>query len=217
MKHVKSYSSFAVAFRNLSLSLLALLSACGLGTHDIPRFGIGGHYQQGKEQFLRGRGGNMDKAVAGLEAVVRENPAYRDSLALLARAYYNQGRYQDAFMVVQRALALKKDDEIAWIVLGLSQLRLGQDQKGLESLKGGITLLARASKNGYLGYEDWDSKGTVRTALRRTVLLATKGLDEKQALIVATERLLSRIDDEENFQRVDVRIQERRDQGGDDE
>jgi hypothetical protein len=56
----------------------------------------------------------------------------------------------------------------------------------------------------------------VRVALRRTVLLATKRLDEKQDLIQATERLLARIDDEENFQIVDSRIQERRDQGGSD-
>jgi hypothetical protein len=48
------------------------------------------------------------------------------------------------------------------------------------------------------------------------VLFATKGLDEKQDLIQATERLLARIDDEENFQIVDSRIQERSDQEGSD-
>ncbi len=159
----------------------------------------------------------MDKAIAGLESVVGEDPTYRDSLTLLARAYYNQGRYQDAFLIVQRALALNKEDEIAWVVLGLTQLRLGENEKGMETLKGGITLLARASKNGYLGYEDWDSQGRVRAALRRAVLFASKGLAEKQNLIDSTERLLYRVDDEEHFQRRDVRFQERRDWGGPDD
>ncbi len=96
-------------------------------------------------------------------------------------------------------------------------MRLGQDEKGLESLKGGITLLARESRNGYLGYEDWDLNGLVRTAMRRTVLLVAKGLEEKQNLMAATERLLIRIDDEEHFQRRDVKFQERKDRGGPDD
>jgi tetratricopeptide (TPR) repeat protein len=158
----------------------------------------------------------MDKAIVGLESVVTEDPTYKDSLTLLARAYYNRQRYQDAFLIVQRALAVNKKDEIGWLVLGLAQLRRGQNESGMVSLKGGITLLGQSSKAGYRGYQDWDSKGNVRVALRRTVLLATKGLDEKQDLIQATERLLARIDDEENFQIVDSRIQERRDQGGSD-
>ena len=206
----------AIVFRFFALSLLGLLSACALASHDIPRFGIGARYQQGKDQFLRGRGGNMDKAIAGLESVVTEDPAYRDSLTLLARAYYNRQRYEEAFLILQRALAVSKEDEIAWLVLGLTQLHLGQNESAIESLKGGITLLARSSKAGYRGYEDWDSAGNVRVALRRAVLFATKGLDEKQDLIQATERLLARIDDEENFQIVDSRIQERSDQEGSD-
>jgi tetratricopeptide (TPR) repeat protein len=216
MNTARNSQCVAIVFRLFALSLLALLSACALGSHDIPRFGIGGRYQQGKDQFLRGRGGNMDKAIAGLESVVTEDPAYKDSLTLLARAYYNRQRYKDAFLILQRALAVNKEDEIAWLVLGLTQLHLGQDESGMESLKGGITLLARSAKTGYRGYEDWDTKGNVRVALRRIVLLAMKGSDEKQDLIQATERLLARIDDEENFQIVDSRIQERRDQGGSD-
>ena len=214
MKTARNSHGVAIVFRLFTLSLLGLLSACALASHEIPRFGINGRYQQGKDQFLRGRGGNMDKAIAGLESVVTEDPAYRDSLTLLARAYYKRQRYKDAFLILQRALALNKDDEIAWLVLGLTQLHLGQNESGMESLKGGITLLARSSKAGYRGYEDWDTKGNVSVALRRIAFLAMKGSDEKQDLIQATERLLARIDDEENFQIVDGRIQERRDQGG---
>src|SRR5207249_3968128 len=45
------------------------LSSCGLFSHDIPRFGIGGRYNEGREQFTRGCGGDMDRAVSALEPV----------------------------------------------------------------------------------------------------------------------------------------------------
>lgn len=210
---IKASMSMVKFFHAAVVSLVVLAACGGLGTHRIPRVGIAGHYQEGKEQFLRGRGGNMDWAVSSLEKVVAQDPSYRDSLTLLSRAYYKQGRYQDAYLILQRALTLNKEDEIAWLVLGLTQFRLGQDEKGLESLKGGITLMSKVSKEGYRGYLDWDSKRQVSTALRRSVILATKGLEEKPNLLQTVESLLTRIDEEENFQRVDSKVQERRGQG----
>lgn len=58
--------------------------------------------------------------------------------------------------------------------------------------------------NGYRDYPDWDRNGLVRTATRRTVLLATKGLDEKEALLTSAENLLFRMDEEENYQRQEL-------------
>ena len=174
-----------------------LISGC---LDSIPRFGVGGHYLGGKEQFLRGRGGNMDRAIKELEYVVQEDPTYKNSLTLLGRAYYRRGRYEDGRQVLKRALAVNKKDEIAWISLALAQLRLGEDESGLETLKGGITLLSQVSVEGYLGYPEWDFKHLVRRSIRRTAFLAVKGLDEKRKLITAAETLLIRIDDEESFQ-----------------
>jgi tetratricopeptide (TPR) repeat protein len=139
----------------------------------------------------------MDKAIASLEAVARENPLYEDTLTLLGRAYYRRERFQDAFQILQRAVKINQNDEIAWVALGLTQLRLGLNNDGLESLKGGLTLLSRAMKDGYKGYQLWDYQGTVRGALRRSALLAAKGLEAKNDLIRTTELLLTRIDDEE--------------------
>jgi Tfp pilus assembly protein PilF len=175
----------------------------------MSRFGIGGHYLGGKEQFLQGRKGNMDRAIRELESVVREDPTYKDSLTLLGRAYYRKGRFEDAKQVLTRALAVNKEDAIAWVALALTQLRLGEDQKGLETFKGAITLLSKVSVAGYRGYPDWDSNHHVRSSIRRTVFLAKKGLDEKKKLIRTVETLLVRIDDEENFQRIDTARSER--------
>ncbi|MBI1910340.1 MAG: tetratricopeptide repeat protein [Deltaproteobacteria bacterium] len=183
------------ALRSLLLALgFLLLSSC---THAIPRFGTGGRYAEGRAEVTKSHGGNIDRAIESLEAVVRQDPTYRDSLTLLARAYYKKGRYGDARQILTRAVRLNKDDEIAWLALGLAQMRLGEDQQGLETVKGALTLLGRAMRDGYREYPEWDPNRVVRTSLRRAVLMAAKGLEEKNDLVRSLEVLLDRIDDEE--------------------
>lgn len=175
--------------------LLAGLSGCW----RPGGIGVGGNYNDallelGKTQ----RGGNVNKAIVHLEYVVRRNPKYLDSLTQLGRAYYYAGRYGSAFEVVKRALALNREDEIGWLVLGLTQIQRGQDEAGLASFKGGLTLLAKATQNGYkdLPEEFWDSRGVVRRALRRSISLARKGVGEKRRIVQSGELLLHRIDRE---------------------
>ena len=191
------------------VSAVALLSFSLGCNHWVPRFGVGGRYEEGIEQFLRGRGGDMDTAVTALEYVVSQDPTYKKSLTYLGRAYYKKGRYQDAFAVLQRALAVDKEDEMAWIALGLTQLRLGQNDKGIESLKGGITLANKVMVDGYHNFLYWDTRGLIHASMRRSAFLITKGPDEKDSIIQNTDRLLGLIDDEENFQR-NTRIQTNR-------
>ena len=170
-------------------------------SNTLPRFGLGGRYEEGKDQFFRGRGGDMDKAVASLEYVVSQDPTYKNSLTYLGRAYCRKERYQDAYAILQRAVAVNKDDEIAWLALGLTQLRLGQNEKGIETLKGGITLASKVLVEGYHHYDRWDIRGNIRTVIRRCAFYLTKGVEEKENIIQSTERLLALIDDEENAQK----------------
>lgn len=188
------------------LSLVLVSLACN---HAIPRFGVGGRYEEGKEQFLRGRGGDMDTAVTALETVVSQDPTYKDSLTYLGRAYYNKGRYQDAFAILQRALQVNRDDEVAWIAFGLAQLRLGQNDAGMESLKGGITLASKVMVDGYQNFLYFDTRGVIKAQIRRSAFLITKGIEEKNNIISSTDRLLALVDDEVNFQR-NTRIQNTR-------
>jgi tetratricopeptide (TPR) repeat protein len=143
----------------------------------------------------------MDKAVAALEYVVSRDPTYKDSLTYLGRAYYRKGRYQDAYAILQRALAVNKDDEIAWIALGVTMLRLGHTEKALETLKGGVTLASKVMVENYRNYPYWDLRGSVRSAIRRTAFVVMKGPEEKENIIQATDRLLAAIDEEENVQK----------------
>lgn len=198
-----SYRSKLVAVMFLVGFLFSCTSA------SIPRFGIGGRYEEGRSEFLRGRGGDMDRAVAALEYVVSQDPTYKQSLTYLGRAYYRKGRYQDAFAVLQRALAVDKEDELAWLALGVTQLRLNQNEKGIESLKGGLTLANKVWVDGYHNYRFWDSRGVVRASLRRSAFLLTKGVEEKDNIIQNTDRLLALVDEEENYQK-NTRLQSER-------
>ena len=170
-------------------------------SNTLPKFGVGGRYEEGKDQFFRGRGGDMDKAVVSLEYVVSQDPTYKHSLTYLERAYYRKERYKDAYVILQRAVVVNKDDEIAWLALGVTELRLGQNEKGIETLKGGVTLASKVLVEGYHNHDRWDLRGTVRASVRRSAFYLTKGVEEKENIIQSTERLLAQIDDEENAQK----------------
>ena len=180
----------------LKVMVLALVAAGLAGCWRPAGIGVGGKYIDGVNELSKSRrGGDPRKAIVNLQYVVTRDPTYLDSLTQLGRAYYHAGRYTAALEVLKRALAVNKNDEIAWLVLGLTQFQRGEDEQGLASYKGGLTLLARATRDGYRDFtaEFWDLKGTVRRALRRNISLAREGMRRKSALIVAGEDLLHRI------------------------
>jgi tetratricopeptide (TPR) repeat protein len=180
-----------------ALTLTVVLGFVAACSQPKLYFGVGGKYNQAMIELGRGRGGNIDLAIVNLEEIARKDPTYRDTLTQLGRAYYRKGRHQDAYLILQRALAINKEDEIAWLVLGITQLQLGQDEAGLEVLKGGLTLMTKVNGDGYRGYDKWDRAGKVRTSVRRAVLEALKGLQEKEKLIRSVEVVLAAVDNED--------------------
>jgi tetratricopeptide (TPR) repeat protein len=166
--------------------------------------GIGGKYNEGKYELIRRVGGNMDKAIDRFESIAKEDPTYKDSLTQLGKAYYKKGRYQDAHAILQRALALNGKDELAWLIFGITQLRLRDDAKGLETLRSGLTLFSKVTADGsYRGYKPWDINDRVKTATRRAVFAAVKGLESREELIRSVEDVLSAVDDEEFYQTIE--------------
>ena len=213
-----------VRFRHVTWGLLgavvvsSILVASLSGCWRPAGIGVGGNYNDALLELGKTpRGGDVKKAIGHLEYVVRRNPKYKDSLTQLGRAYYYAGRYGSAFEVLKRAVALNREDEIGWIVLGLTQMQQGDDEAGLASFKGGLTLLVRATKEGYKEIPDefWDTRGIVRRGLRRSISLARKGIGEKRRIIQSGELLLHRVDrelyDAEEDQRLDEYLESRRD------
>jgi tetratricopeptide (TPR) repeat protein len=187
-------------FMGSCFAVITFLAAASC-SNTLPRFGVGGKYEEGKDQFLRGRGGDMDTAVVAFEYVVSRDPMYKNSLTYLGRAYYRKERYKDAYAILQRAVAINQEDEVAWLALGVTELRLGQNEKGIETLKGGVTMASKVLVEGYQNYERWDIRGVVRGAVRRCAFNITKGVEAKDSIIQSTDRLLTLIDDELNFQK----------------
>jgi len=168
VKHLSLFGSGLI----LGLIVAILASGC----IRLPAIGKAGKYRTAKRELAKPRGAGANTAASLLEAIVKENPFYRDTLTLLGRAYYQQRRYQDALQLLQRAVLVNKEDEIAWLLLGLTQLRLGDNQQGLESLKGGLSLLyVKATKYGYRGYESWDVNKLVQSSIRRAIFQVQKG------------------------------------------
>ena len=211
VKHVSLFGSGLIL--GLIVSLLA--SGCSFLDLRLPALGKAGKYRTAKRDLAKPRGTGASTAVPLLEAIVKKDPFYRDTLTLLGRAYYQQRRYSAALQILQRAVLVNKEDEIAWLLLGLTQLRLGNDQKGLESFRGGLSLLnAKATKYGYRGYESWDVNKLVQSSIRRAIFQVQKGgLDNKQTLIRSGELILTRIELEEYFQEGDKAVEEQMEAG----
>ena len=203
-------------FHNSRLPVVGLLllilgwqfvSACSKPDWFVGR---SGQYNEGKYEIIRRVGGNMDKAIDNFEAIASEDPTYRNTLTLLGRAYYKKGRYPDAHLILQRAVRLRNDDELAWLLFGITQLRLGDNDRGLESVRGGLTLFSRATAdNKYRGYDVWDPADRVKIAGRRAVFIALKGLEQKDDLIRSVESVLSAVEDEEFHQLFEKTLQQR--------
>jgi tetratricopeptide (TPR) repeat protein len=210
MNHKKRqiYASVAVLkYFKVALIAVACLSVFACGTPA--GFGLGGRYLDAKQELVNTRSGNTDKAIKLLESVALEDPLYRDTLTLLGRSYYRQGRYTDALQVLKRALAVNEKDEIAWIALGLTQLRMGDNKNGLDSLKGGVTLLSRATKDGYKNVENWDKRGLVRNAIQRAAFAIIKGVEDKNGIIESGELVLARVDQEERLGKIEQQEEQR--------
>jgi len=205
VKHLSLFGSGLIL--GLVVSLLA--SGCSVLDFRLPVLSKAGKYRTAKKELAKPRGAGVSTAVPLLEAIVKEDPTYRDTLTHLGRGYYQQRRYQAALQILQRAVLVNKEDEIAWLLLGLTQLRLGNDQQGLESFKGGLSLLyKKATKYGYLGYESWDVNKLVQSSIRRAIFQVQKGgLENKQKLIRSGELILIRIDSEEEYQSGDEAIE----------
>ncbi len=203
------------SFITLGLIVTVLVSSCGYMNFRLPALGKVGKYVSAKNLLLEGGRAAVNDAVRLLEALATEDPFYRDALTYLGRAYYRQKRYPAALQVMRRAILVNKEDEIAWLTIGMVQLRLGDNQAGRESYKGGVALLSKLAKDGYRGYENYDLNNLVMASIRRAIFQVKKGDSvSPKSLIRAGEFILYRIDEEEVYQAGDKSMKDQMDMSG---
>ena len=178
---------------------ISCLTIGGCWKPDFLAIGTGGAYMTGKEEVTRRQGGDMDKAIVSLQKVVSQDPTYKDSLTLLGRAYYKKERYGDAYQILQRAVVVNQEDEIAWLALGITQLRLNDYDRGIKSLQGGLTLFNKLNVSGYRGFRYWDRSGKVKAATRRAIFVVSKETEAKREDTIQSVEVLLRVIDEEEW------------------
>ncbi|MBU6399008.1 MAG: tetratricopeptide repeat protein [Verrucomicrobia bacterium] len=73
--------------------------------------------------------GDYDGAIARLQAILAEDPAYFDARLSLGMAFYRKGDYAAAILEGHRAEALRPDEQLVHTNLSLFYLKSGDKQK----------------------------------------------------------------------------------------
>lgn len=89
-------------------------------------------------QFLLAQGWiffkQHDRALAALEALLREDPGHSRARSIVGFLYAEKGRYADAIAAFERALALVPDDAATLFNLGFALQKAGRHESAIEPL-----------------------------------------------------------------------------------
>jgi tetratricopeptide (TPR) repeat protein len=189
-------------FQPMGLSAVLLVGACAAiqTAQDV---------QLGRNAL---RANQPAAAVGYLREAAELDPSYRihyalpgSVLAYLGRAYYEAGNYADARRVLERALSLEKNDDLARLYLGLVLARAGDQPSGrreIESgLKGIYDDLESLAATPYRGLY-WDPTKQIRSEIQR----ALTGKVEPAELIRIAQWTGASLDEEiDNARRDEIR------------
>ena len=103
----------------------------------------GGRFQAGRQALLRG---NSETTVGYLSTAAEQEPNYvnviqnyRESVwTYLGRAQYETKRYPEARRSLEKAVALNRDEGMALLYLGLTEMRSGDSSQGAKQLGSGL-------------------------------------------------------------------------------
>lgn len=72
--------------------------------------------------------GDYDAAIAKMEVILKEDPAYFDAQLALGMAYYRKGDFQAAIAEGQKARILRPDDQLVHTNLSLFYMKAGDKE-----------------------------------------------------------------------------------------
>ena len=196
----------------LSGCVLVFLSACA-----------GTEFSSGRQALLKG---NYESALGHFEAVAQKDPTYvyggvlkQRIWSYVGRSQYLTGQYPQAQKTLEEARGGPDNNDLATLYLGLTLMRKGDRQKGLEDLQAGMKGVAQ-----FINYvteafrfqigQYWDPGYTIRTAVQKTLAAASGDNIDWQQLVADAEWIGMNFEEEPdraNFQQIqDLMAQGRR-------
>ena len=186
------------------LSLSVLLSACAAVRG-------GGDVEQGRQALLAG---NYQAALGSFQNAEKADPNYvygteiREGVSsFLGRAQYLTGNYAQARQTLEKDLRQHPSDNLARMYYGLTLYRLGDQKAALTNIQRGMeginNWLDYLNQNFRLEFgQDWDQGGTIRAGIKTDLAMISSGKVDWPQLIADGERLGIRIENEEDYYRV---------------
>jgi len=188
------------------VSLILVLSGCAVVT-------TAGDIAQGREAMLAG---NYQLALDYFWAGDEVDPNYtygaelrEGVLSFLGRAQYLTGNYAQARQTLEKNLAHHRSDNVARLYLGLTLVRLGEQQAGLTNIQRGMSgiysWLNYLNENFRFEFgQGWDPGGTIRAGIKSDLDMIASGKIDWSQLIADGEALGIGIEQEEDDFRVQV-------------
>lgn len=128
-------------------------------------------------------------------------------MSYLGRTQYLTGNYAQARQTLEKAVSQDRSDNVARLYLGLTQYRLGDQQAALTNIQRGMQGIYD-----WLNYlhdsfrfsfgKDWDPGGTIRAGIKSDLDMISSGKINGAQLIADGEQLGIRIENEEDYYRV---------------
>jgi tetratricopeptide (TPR) repeat protein len=194
----------------VALSFSVLLSGCAT-------FQSAGQIEAGRQALFVG---NNQAALGYFQQAAQADPnaVYGATLRMgiltyLGQAQYLTGNYAQARQTLQKALLQHPQDHVARLYLGLTEVRLGDRQRGLRDIENGMKGIAAflnylSNNFAYSFGQFWDPGGTIRASIKTDLAMISGANTDWAQLIAAGERLGIRIEEEEDRARLQQQQQQ---------
>jgi len=202
----------------LSLSIVVLLSAC-------TSFQVGSDVAAGRRALMAG---NNETALAYFQSAAQKDPNYKYGsayqqgvLSYVGRTEYAVGRLPQARETLEKALSANRDEDLTRLYLGLTLARIGDRQRGLSEIEGGMKGI-----RAFLDYVNeafrfsfgqfWDPANAIRSAIQGDLAMISGREFDWQKLIANGEWIGQMMEEEGDKARRDEARERARDSDSND-
>ena len=202
----------------LSLSIVSLLSAC-------TSLQVGSDVAAGRRALMAG---NNETALAYFQSAAQKDPNYKYGtafqqgiLSYVGRTEYAVGRLPQAKETLEKALGANRDEDLTRLYLGLTLARIGDRQRGLSEIEGGMKGI-----QAFLDYVNeahrfsfgqfWDPANAIRSAIQGDLAMISAREFDWQKLITNGEWIGQMMEEEGDKARHDEARERARDSDSND-